>query len=138
MVWNHGNAPSQRCARGALYLVWRMGGITRKLRVHAPPALAAEVSLLAAMLGSLREAQDVLANRGVELDTKTVRLIAYRYGTRGRPPWLPPPWPPALLPCAKPPLHTITDMGSSTLPSPTVSTAYRMRDDTANSATLTL
>lgn len=48
------------------------------------PVLAAEVSLLAAMLGSLDEAQDVLANRGVELDTKTVRLIAYRYGARAR------------------------------------------------------
>src|SRR5262249_5007501 len=39
------------------------------------PGLASEVSLLAAMLGSLAEAQDVLATRGVELDTKTVRLI---------------------------------------------------------------
>src|SRR5215475_9217006 len=48
------------------------------------PALAAEVSLLAAMLGSLAEAQDVLATRGVKLDTKTVRLIAYRYATRAR------------------------------------------------------
>ena len=48
------------------------------------PALAAEVSLLAAMLGSLHEAQDVLANRGVALDTKTVRLIAYRYAARAR------------------------------------------------------
>jgi len=42
------------------------------------PALAAEVSLLTAMLGSLQEAQDVLANRGVALDTKAVRTIAYR------------------------------------------------------------
>ena len=48
------------------------------------PALAAEVSLLAAMLGSLAEAQDVLAARGVKLDTKTVRLIAYRYAARAR------------------------------------------------------
>ena len=48
------------------------------------PALAAEVSLLAAMLGSLHEAQDVLAHRGVELDTKTVRTIAYRYAARAR------------------------------------------------------
>src|SRR5882672_5131698 len=48
------------------------------------PALAAEVSLFAAMLGSLREAQDVLADRGVALDTKTVRLIAYRYAARAR------------------------------------------------------
>jgi hypothetical protein len=46
--------------------------------------LAAEVSLLAAMLGSLDEAQDVLGKRGVELDAKTVRLIAYRYAARAR------------------------------------------------------
>ena len=48
------------------------------------PALAAEVSLFAAMLGSLDEAQNVLADRGVELDTKTIRLIAYRYAARAR------------------------------------------------------
>ena len=48
------------------------------------PALASEVSLLAAMLGSMAEAQDVLAARGVELDIKTVRLIAYRYAARAR------------------------------------------------------
>src|SRR2546428_3389057 len=36
------------------------------------------------MLGALHEAQDVLANRGVEVDTKTVRLIAYRYAARAR------------------------------------------------------
>ena len=48
------------------------------------PSLASEVSLLAAMLGSLDEAQDVLAARGVALDMKTVRLIAYRYAARAR------------------------------------------------------
>src|SRR2546427_332844 len=48
------------------------------------PALASEVSLFAAMLGSLDEAQAVLADRGVELDTKTVRTIAYRYAARAR------------------------------------------------------
>jgi hypothetical protein len=48
------------------------------------PALAAEVSLLAAMLGSLDEAQAVLADQGIALDTKTVRLIAYRYAARAR------------------------------------------------------
>jgi hypothetical protein len=42
------------------------------------------VSLLAAMLGSLAEAQDVLATRGVALDTKTIRTIAYRYAARAR------------------------------------------------------
>ncbi len=48
------------------------------------PALAAEVSLFAAMLGSLDEAQAVLADQGVELDIKTVRTIAYRYAARAR------------------------------------------------------
>ena len=48
------------------------------------PALAAEVSLLAAMLCSLDEAQAVLADRGMALETKTVRLIAYRYAARAR------------------------------------------------------
>lgn len=48
------------------------------------PALAAEVSLLAAMLGSLEEAREVLAARGVDLDTKTLRQIAYRFGARAR------------------------------------------------------
>jgi hypothetical protein len=48
------------------------------------PALAAEVSLLAAMLGSLDEAQDVLADRGIDLDINPVRLIAYRDATRAR------------------------------------------------------
>src|SRR3989440_9587554 len=36
------------------------------------------------MLGSLAEAQDVLAARGVALDTKTIRTIAYRYAARAR------------------------------------------------------
>ena len=51
---------------------------------RCPPALASEVSLLAAMLGSLAEAQDVVAARGVEVDTQPVRLIAYRYAARAR------------------------------------------------------
>src|SRR5262249_60631233 len=37
-----------------------------------------------AMLGSLDEAQAVLSDRGIKLDTKTVRLIAYRYAARAR------------------------------------------------------
>ena len=45
---------------------------------RCPPALAAEGSLVVAMVGSLHEAHDVLANRGVALETTTVRLIAYR------------------------------------------------------------
>ena len=40
--------------------------------------------LCAARVGSLDEAQAVLADRGVELDTKTVRTIAYRYAARAR------------------------------------------------------
>jgi hypothetical protein len=48
------------------------------------PALAAEMSLLAAMLGSLDEARAVLAQRGVALDIKTLRLISYPDAARAR------------------------------------------------------
>ena len=51
---------------------------------HCTPTLASEVSLLAAMLGSLDEVQNVLAERGMALDTKTVWLIAYCYAARAR------------------------------------------------------
>src|SRR5215813_8188650 len=48
------------------------------------PALPSEVSLFAAMLGSLAEAHDVLAASRVEFDTKPMRLIAYRNAARAR------------------------------------------------------
>ena len=48
------------------------------------PGLAAEVSLLAAMLGSLQEATRVLAERGIVLSVKVVRQIAYRFAERAR------------------------------------------------------
>jgi hypothetical protein len=63
-----------------VYAGWVLLGIYDR----CTPALAAEVSLLATMLGSLHEAQDVLAHWGVKLDPKTVRLIAYRYAARAR------------------------------------------------------
>ena len=40
---NQGNAPSHRCDRRALYLVWKVGGITRKLRVHDQEVLCYRV-----------------------------------------------------------------------------------------------
>jgi hypothetical protein len=48
------------------------------------PALAAEVSRLAALLGSVDAAPDVLVARGVKRDTQTGRPSAYRYGARAR------------------------------------------------------
>ena len=45
---------------------------------------AAEASLLAAMLGSLAEARDVLAERGIRLDLKVLRRITYRFSQRAR------------------------------------------------------
>lgn len=48
------------------------------------PGLASEVSLLAAMLGSLQEASRVLSERGIVLGTKVVRQIAYRFAERAR------------------------------------------------------
>jgi hypothetical protein len=46
------------------------------IQERCPPAWAAAVSLVAAMLGSLAEAQAVWAARGVQWDTKTIRTIA--------------------------------------------------------------
>jgi hypothetical protein len=48
------------------------------------PGLASEVSMFAGMLGSLEEARQVLAERGVDLNIKTVRRIAYRFAERAR------------------------------------------------------
>jgi hypothetical protein len=45
---------------------------------------AAEVSLLAAMLGSLAEAGHVLSERGISLNIKVLRRLAYRFAERAR------------------------------------------------------
>ena len=51
------------------------------LGIHerSTPLLNSEVGMLTALLGSLSETQEVLAQRGVELDVKTIRLLAYRH-----------------------------------------------------------
>ena len=69
---------------GKRYTGMYAGLVLLGIHDRCTPMLAAEVSLLAAMLGSLAEAQDVLAARGVALDTKTIRMIAYRYAARAR------------------------------------------------------
>ena len=48
------------------------------------PCLASEISMFAGMLGSLEEARQVLTERGVDLNIKTVRRIAYRFAERAR------------------------------------------------------
>ncbi|MCP4374704.1 MAG: hypothetical protein GY794_00775, partial [bacterium] len=45
---------------------------------------AAEASLLVSMLGSLAEAGDVLAERGLRIDIKVLRRITYRFSERAR------------------------------------------------------
>src|SRR5947209_5798832 len=47
-------------------------------------AIASEVSKLVAMLGSLEEVEQVLADRGRPLDFKTIRTIASRFAARAR------------------------------------------------------
>ncbi len=51
---------------------------------HVTPGLASQVSAMTAVVGSLAEAQKVLSERGVELDVKTVRAIAYGYAARAK------------------------------------------------------
>lgn len=70
--------------RGKRYAGLYAGLVLLGIYDRCTPTLAAEASLLAAMLGSLDEACDVLAQRGVNLDIKTLRLIAYRYAARAR------------------------------------------------------
>ena len=48
------------------------------------PALASEISMFAGMLGSLEEARQVLAERGIDLNIKVVRRIAYQFAKRAR------------------------------------------------------
>ncbi len=48
------------------------------------PGLGSEISLLAGMLGSLEEARQVLSERGIDLNIKVVRRIAYRFAERAR------------------------------------------------------
>jgi hypothetical protein len=51
---------------------------------HLTPGLASQVSAMTAVVGSLAEAQKVLSERGVKLDIKTVRAIAYGYAARAK------------------------------------------------------
>ena len=69
-----------RRKRHGLYPVLVLLGIEDR----CTPTLASTVSRSVAMLGSLAEAQANLEQEGVKLDVKTVRTIAYRYGSRAR------------------------------------------------------
>jgi hypothetical protein len=58
--------------------------LTWGVQDHCTAAIASEVSKLVAMLSSLEEVEQVLADRGRPLDFKTIRTIAYRFATRAR------------------------------------------------------
>jgi hypothetical protein len=74
-----GNRTGKRRYRG-FYLGLLLLGINER----CTSGFAAEVSLLAAMLGSLAEAGAVLAERGVRIDIKVLRRITYRFSERAR------------------------------------------------------
>jgi hypothetical protein len=74
-----GNRSGKRRYRG-FYLGLLLLGIHER----CTGGFAAEVSLLAAMLGSLAEARAVLAERGVRVDIKVLRKITYRFSQRAR------------------------------------------------------
>jgi hypothetical protein len=48
------------------------------------PSLASDLAQLAALLGSFREAQALLRQRGIALSVNTLRMIAYQYAQRVR------------------------------------------------------
>ena len=74
-----GNRSGKRRYRG-----FYLGLLLLGLNERCSPGFAAEVSLLAAMLGSLAEAREVLAERGVSIDIKVLRRITYRFSQRAR------------------------------------------------------
>ena len=74
-----GNRSGKRRYRG-FYLGLLVLGINER----CTSGFAAEVSLLAAMLSSLAEAREVLAERGIRIDLKVLRRITYRFSERAR------------------------------------------------------
>ncbi|MCP3879605.1 MAG: hypothetical protein GY701_14620, partial [Sulfitobacter sp.] len=74
-----GNRSGKRRYRG-----FYLGLLVLGIHERCTPGFAAEVSLLAAMLGSLAEARDVLAERGLRIDIKVLRRITYRFSERAR------------------------------------------------------
>ncbi len=48
------------------------------------PGLSSEVSMMATATGSFEEACDILSERGLQMNVKTLRKIAYRYAQRAR------------------------------------------------------
>ena len=51
---------------------------------HLTPAFAVEISMMATLLSSLTETRQVLKERGVEIDEKTIRTITIRYAKRAQ------------------------------------------------------
>jgi hypothetical protein len=75
---------SRNCDRGKaakgmypMLLVWGVHD-------RCSAAVVSEISKLVAMLGSLEEVEQVLSDRGQTLDSKTIRMIAYRFAARAR------------------------------------------------------
>jgi hypothetical protein len=51
---------------------------------HCTPLLASEISVMATILSSLQEARQVLEDRGLKIDIKTIRTITQRYAQRAK------------------------------------------------------
>ncbi len=66
------------------YRGFYLGLLLLGIHERCTSGFTAEASLLAAMLGSLAEAGDVLAERGVRMDIKVLRRITYRFSERAR------------------------------------------------------
>jgi hypothetical protein len=73
------NCDRRKAGKG-IYPILRLWGVQDRCTA----AIASEVSKLVAMLGSLEEVVQVLADRGRPLDFKTIRTIAYRFAARAR------------------------------------------------------
>ena len=66
------------------YRGFYLGLLLLGINERCTSGFAAEGSLLVAMLGSLAEAADVLAERGIRINIKVLRRITYRFSERAR------------------------------------------------------
>ena len=66
--------------RGGLY----PGLILLGIYDHCSPCLASEISVMATIQCSFEEAHQVLKDRGIEIDIKTIRTITHRYAHRAK------------------------------------------------------
>jgi hypothetical protein len=77
--YTRGNGPAGSLPKGFFPALLLLG-----IHEHCSPSLASAAGQLVALLGSFREAQRLLQQRGCLLSVNTLRRVTYRYAARAR------------------------------------------------------